>query len=575
MSVFSFNFIILLNWAFIPWIYFILSDYIAMAASQNPIVSISQGSLKGKWKDKDQVAIFKGIPYAKPPVGDLRWKAPQPVEAWTNLRSAKKHAPIAMQRGTELAIFLGALIEGQGWGRLKTWLVKSLLHIVPKPKESEDCLYLNIRTPKPDSSAKLPVMVWIHGGDHQDGSAIEPFYTGNAIPKEGIVYVTINYRLGLMGYFAHPELKAESPEGVCGNYGTLDQIAALQWVQDNIHAFGGDPNNVTIFGESAGGESVAHMMTSPLAKGLFHKAIMQSPANGGQMIHMSRKFLNYASAEAYGLAFAKIAGVQGEDQLKQLRSMPANKIQKIASDQSQSGSFYPIIDGYVLPKSPFSAFQLGTQNKVPLLIGSNAHEGTLIYPLIPAPLPEYHYADMKEDVLPGFMQKEFGEDLDRLLELYPGLIRREVDEEARFLGHAMFGSKARFYAEQAALNGPAAYYYMFTRVPPSSSQTAGAFHAAELSFVHGTSTPILPLDEKDKVLSAHMIKYWTRFAKTGNPNGEGSPQWSEFDPEYPQWMNLGIADMGMKEVDIEENYQILNRRTRRLVEAMEKLKAKA
>ena len=208
-----------------------------------------------------------------------------------------------------------------------------------------------------------------------------------------------------------------------------------------------------------------------------------------------------------------------------------------------------------------------------MIIGSNTDEGTLIHPLIPAPLPEYHYAEMKEDVIPGFMRDEFGEDLNRLLELYPGLLKREQKEEARFLGDAMFGSKARFYAETAAKSGPASYFYSFTRVPPSPTQTAGAFHAAELPFVHGTDTPVLPLDEKDRGLSALMITYWTRFAKEGNPNGEGTPEWENFDPENPTCMHLGIEEQGMKEISLEETYQILNRRTVRLIDAMKKLEA--
>lgn len=547
--------------------------YNTMAVKQNPVVSTSLGKLEGKWNKKDNIAVFKGIPYAQAPIGDLRWKAPEKLHSWEGVRSAQKYGSVAWQRGTEFLTFFHALIDGQGWGKLKVWLIKTLFRFAPKPKESEDCLYLNVRTPSIDTKAKLPVMVWIHGGDHQDGSSIDPYYVGNAIPKEDIVYVSINYRLGLMGYMAHPELSAESPQGVSGNYGTLDQVAALQWVQDHIAAFGGDPDNVCIFGESAGGESVAHMMTSPLAKGLFHKAIMQSPANAGQMTHLSQRFLNYPTAEEQGQSFARTVGLTEENQIEKLRNMPAKDLQKVASAIQEGGSFYPNIDGHVLPKSPFSAFHEGEQHKVPLIVGSNSDEGSIIHPLIPAPLPEYHYVEMKEDVLPGYMQEEFGKDLNRLLELYPGLLKREQQEESRFLGDAMFGSKARFYAEEAAKSGPASYFYTFTRVPPSPTQTVGAFHAAELPFVHGTDTPVLPLDEKDKVLSSIMIKYWTNFAKSGNPNVAGNPDWNTFNSESPEWMYFGLEEVSMKKVALEEEYKILNNRTVKLIEAMKKLKA--
>ena len=327
-----------------------------MAEKQNSIVSTSLGKLEGKWNVKDKIAIYKGIPYAQAPVGDLRWKAPVKLNPWEGVRSAQKYGPVAWQRGTEFLIFFNALIDGQGWGKIKVWLIKTLFRFAPKPKESEDCLYLNIRTPSIDPKSKLPVMVWIHGGDHQDGSSIDPYYVGNAIPKEGIVYVSINYRLGLMGNLAHPELSAESPHGVSGNYGTLDQIAALEWVQEHISAFGGDANKVTIFGESAGGESVAHMMTSPLAQGLFHKAIMQSPANGGQMIHLSQKFINYPTAEEQGQSFAQILGLTKENQIEKLRNMSAKDIQKVTSSIKEGGNFYPNIDGYVFTRKPIFCF---------------------------------------------------------------------------------------------------------------------------------------------------------------------------------------------------------------------------
>jgi len=544
-----------------------------MSASPSPIVSTTCGKIQGQWQNQDQIAVFKGIPFARPPLGELRWSPPVPAEKWEGIRPATKFAPFAWQRGTDIHKFIDNLVNGQGWGFWRTFFIKSLLKVVPMPRQSEDCLYLNVRTPAPGPQAKLPVMVWIHGGDHQDGSAAEPFYDSNALPQREVVTVSINYRLGLMGYLAHPELTATSEQGVSGNYGTLDQIAALQWVQENIAAFGGDPANVTIFGESAGGESVAHLLCSPLARGLFHKAIMQSPANSGQMYHLFHPFIDYPSGEELGVAFAQKAGISGSKQLQQLRAMPARKLYQVLRKELLLGNFYPLIDGYVLPQSPLQAFHEGRQANVPLLLGSNRDEGSIIHPLFPTPLIEFRYRDMPADRLPDYMQQEFGADLPRLLELYPGIASREPRAESALLGESMFGHRVRFYAEEATKNGQAVYLYMFTRVPPSPRQTIGAFHAAELPFVHGKNTPVLPLSKQDLALSASMMDYWTHFAKTGTPNDGRQPEWTAFSPETPRWMVLDTGSVGMQQVDLEEQYAIFTRRTLRQIDALKQVQS--
>lgn len=336
-----------------------------------PPVQTQAGKITGLYEEDERVtkpiAVFKGIPYAQPPVGPLRWKPPRPLVPWDGVRKADAFGPAPIQLQADIELFMDALIEGQGWGWFKRNLVKLLLHFAPEPEQSEDCLYLNIRSPALDPDALLPVMVWIHGGDHQDGSAGDIFYDSNALSQRGVVVVSINYRLGLMGFLAHPRLSRESEHAVSGNYGTLDQIAALRWVQENVRAFGGDPDNVTIFGESAGGESVAHMMTSPLAQGLFHKAIMQSPANGGQMRHLRRPFLAYRAGEDVGQTFADHFVPRGEDQLARLRRLPAEELYSLARKR-QFHVFYPLIDGYVLEKSPFEAFLDRGQARVPLLL---------------------------------------------------------------------------------------------------------------------------------------------------------------------------------------------------------------
>ena len=541
--------------------------------ANNPIVNTISGKLEGTWQANNTIAVFKGIPFAKPPVGDLRWRPPQAVEPWEGIKKAQQFGSFAWQQGTFIEGFVNALLEGQGWGRVKKFFMKNLLKIAPKPKQSEDCLYLNVRTPSIEVNAKLPVMVWIHGGDHQDGSGGEVFYDNNAISERGVVTVTINYRLGLMGYYTHPELTQESEQKVSGNYGTLDQVAALKWVKENIAAFGGDPDNVTIFGESAGGESVAHMLGSPLSKGLFHKAILQSPANSGQMMHLSVPFLDYPSGEDRGIAFAAKIGITGDNQLEKLRQLPAKKLQELVVNQEpELNNFYPVIDGYVIPKSPFEIFHDGEQHQVPILLGSNADEGTLIHALMPTPSVEYRFRPMESNKLPSIFYEIFREEADQLFSLYPGLERRADKAEKDFLGDDMFGAKARFYAEKIANSSQPAYLYFFNRTPPSSSQTAGAFHAAELAFVHGTSTPILPLDKADLKLSATMINYWTQFAKTGNPNGNEQKEWTTFNPAQPQWMILGTKKIGMESINREQKYMLLMAKMNRQIQAMKNLR---
>ncbi|MCB0853434.1 MAG: carboxylesterase family protein [Bacteroidetes bacterium] len=544
-----------------------------MPSQPHPLVKTSLGQIQGSWSKKDSIAVFKSIPYAKPPIGDLRWRPPQPVEKWDGILKATKYGAMAWQRMADFKTFIRALIDGQGWNGLRTWLIKNLMLIAPTPKESEDCLHLTVRTPSLDPEAKLPVMVWIHGGDHHDGSSFDPFYNGNEIPKRDIVLVSINYRLGLFGYFMHPELLGESPDGVCGNYGLMDQIAALQWVKEHISAFGGDPDNVTVFGQSAGGESVAHLMTSPLAKGLFHKAIMQSPANSGQMYHLFEPFLDYPSGLELGKQFSVKLGISGENQIGQLRNIPAKKLQKIATQEKKLGCFYPVIDGKILPQSPFAAFYEGNQTQIPMIIGSTGNEASLLHAVFPTPLIEFRYRDFPENQMPEFVREAFGEDIDKLLELYPGLEVRDRKAEQDLLGDTMFGAKTRFYAECAEKSGQSAFLYLFNRVPPSPKQTAGAFHGSDLSFTHGTNTPILPLNKADLKLSKTLITFWTNFARTGQPGKAEGQSWTEFSHENPQWMVFENAFLGMEEVSREEKYKLLNRLTVRYIEMMQNIKS--
>ena len=540
-----------------------------MPGRTRPEVEVEQGRLAGR--SKGGVAVFRGVPFAAPPVGDRRWRPPAPPEPWTGTRDAAADGPMAIQRAAGIEQFMHALFTGHGWSDTRVKVLEKVFEKAPKPPQSEDCLHLTVRTPSPDPAAKLPVMVWIHGGDHQDGSGSDIFYASNALAKHGVVTVSINYRLGVMGYFAHPELVDESEHGVAGNYGTLDQIAALEWVRDNIAAFGGDPGNVTIFGESAGGESVIHMMTSPLARGLFHRAIPQSPGNGGQMIHLDRPFLAYDSALAMGESFAAKLGVTGAGQLERLRALTADEIYEVARGDDELGSQYPIIDGYVLPESPFVAFAEGRQADVPMMIGSNADEGTALRAVLPAPMTEYRHRPLPEGRLQPEMAEAFGDDIARLVEIYPGLDRRDDGAEADFVGDYLFGSRVFWYARHHRAAGHPTHLYMFTRTPPNDRQTLGAYHAAELAFVHGSRLPILPMTKDDKALSAEMMRYWTDFAEAAHPNGAAAttahPYWPRFDPAKPHWMRF---DHKIEHVPVDRlaQYEVMTARMERLVEQL-------
>ena len=535
-----------------------------MAKREAPVVDVVQGSLRGSWKSKDTVAVFKGVPFAAPPVGNLRWRPPQQPASWSGVRDALKDGPMAIQRAADLELFMHAILTGQGWGKARVGLLKNLVKYMPQPKQDEDCLYLSVRSPNTDRSAKLPVMVWIHGGDHQDGSGSDVYYNSNALAATGVVTVSINYRLGVMGYLAHPELVAESEHGVAGNYGTMDQIAALEWVRDNISGFGGDPDNVTIFGESAGGESVMHLMASPLARGLFHRAVPQSPANGGQMVHLDKPLHNISSGMDVGTKFAEALGVSGLGQLAKLRAMSVDQLYGLARSDRYLGNHYPVIDGHVLPESPFVAFAQGRQAPVPLMIGSNADEGTLIRPVLDAPMVDFRHSPTPASGLQPEIAEAFGSDTTRLLELYPGLDNQNLQAEIRFMGDHMFGARAYYYARHHAAAGHQTYLYHFARVPKSPKQTAGAYHAAELPFVHGSSVPIFPMTAEDKALSKEMIGYWTDFAKAGDPNGGSRPAFPTFSPDDPRWLRLDHRVVA-EPVTRREQYEIFNARTDRLV----------
>jgi para-nitrobenzyl esterase len=466
------------------------------AASSAPRVKTHSGEVEGKVEGS--VHAFLGIPYAAPPVGDRRWKAPVPAAKWNGLRQATDFGPHCMQ--------------GPVYGDMK----------FRDPGGSEDCLTLNVWVPA-SHAGKLPVMVWIYGGGFVAGTTSEARQDGTNLAKHGVIVVSMNYRLGVFGFFVHPELAKESGHNSAGNYGLLDQLLALKWVHENIAAFGGDPENVTIFGESAGSFSVSAQMASPLAKGLFQKAIGESGAafySGG---------LRFEPAAVREEKDVKLVSEKlGVSTLAELRAIPAQKLlEEFAPPKSRGFDFGPDIDGYFLPESAAAIFAAGKQNDVALLAGWNHDEDSFAIVLNPQkPTAE----SMKAEA-----QKNFGDKADEFLKLYPTddehLMRSAIDFASdRFIG---FSTWAWMEAQSKTGTKPI-YRYRFDLGPPTApgAPKLGAYHSSEIEYVFGQldSKKDVAWVEDNRQLSELMQKYWTNFARSGDPNGPGLPRWPMYTP---------------------------------------------
>ena len=464
------------------------------AASSAPQVKTEQGIVEGK--DDGTVRAFLGIPYAAPPVGDLRWKPPVAASKWTGVLKAAEFGSHCMQGNV-----FGDMVFHDAGG-------------------SEDCLTLNVWVPAKAPREKLPVMVWIYGGGFVAGSTSEGRQDGSHLAQQGVVVVSMNYRLGIFGFFVHPELAKESGRNAAGNYGLLDQTAALRWVQDNIAAFGGDPGNVTIFGESAGSFSVSAQMASPLAKGLFQKAIGES---GGAFDSGGIPFESLAAREEKDAkAVSEKLGVQT---LAQLRAIPAQKLlEAFAPPQSRGFDFGPDVDGYFLSESVPAIFAAGKQNDVPLLAGWNHDEGSFNIVFN----PQKPTADsMKVDA-----QKEFGDKSAEFLRLYPTDTDEHVQRSAMdFAGDQFIAWSTWEWIEKQSKTGKQPIYrYRFDSAPQSADPKApqlGAYHSAEIEYVFGQldSKTGMKWSTDDRQLSDAMQKYWANFARGGDPNGAGLPKW--------------------------------------------------
>jgi para-nitrobenzyl esterase len=474
-------------------------------------VKIDTGRLKGV--THEGVVSFKGIPFALPPVGDLRWRPPQPVAPWTGVRPASDYGPDCMQKP-----FPGDAAP---------------LGVTP----AEDCLYMNVWTPEGSAGKKLPVMVWIYGGGFVNGGSSPTVYDGSQFVKRGVVFVSFNYRLGRFGFFAHPALSKESPNGPLGNYGYMDQIAALQWVRRNVAAFGGDPGNVTLFGESAGGGSVLTMMTSPMAKGLIHKAVIES--GGGRTLLMGQRYLNKAgaggtpSAESVGVAFAKSASIEGEDAaaLAALRKLPAEAIVAGMNMASMGTPTYagPMVDGKIVVETPAEAYAAGRGAKIPTMVGANSAD---------IGFPRGRTID---DLL-----APFGEDREKAKAAYdPSGAGKVMEIGQAIAADQMMVEPARFTARSIVLASAPAYLFRFSYVAESMRKQwqRGAPHATEIPFVFDTVAAKYGKDlaAADKATAEAANAYWVNFAKTGNPNGAGLPQWPAYSPKTEMLMDFSLT----------------------------------
>jgi para-nitrobenzyl esterase len=496
------------------------------SAGSNAIASVSNGQLRGSLTS-DGVAVFKNIPFAEPPVGNLRWREPVPAKPWTGVRDATVFGPMCHQSGN-----------------------RNLPH-------GEDCLQLNIWTPRWPMKSSVPVMVWFHGGGNTAGSGVEALFNGEALARHGVVLVTTNYRLGIFGFFAHPELTKESIHHASGNYGLLDQIQALRWVQQNIARFGGNPANVTIFGESAGAADVNSLIASPLTKGLFVRAIAQSGPISAQT--------PLADAEKRNVEFSAKLGFTGEQTLAKLRAIPDTELQEKvgggapgapgAPGAARAGRGEPgaaasgpmmgiVVDGWVLPEPPTKTYADGRQQKVPLMIGSNSQE-----------MQGARGATGPVDFA-QLVSQRYGPLADRALTLY-GLNGASEPQPDPQYGTVMTqwttdtsfrcGTVQELVWHTAA--GNPGYQYQFSRTV-HGQEAQGAPHASEIPFVFGTLAvwqERRQYNESDQRYAAQMQQYWVNFAKTGNPNGGSLVKWPKFDATRRAYLDFTDAGPVAKE----------------------------
>ncbi len=496
--------------------------FVSIACAQSPYrVPTANGEVEGQFEDG--VRVFKGLPYAAAPVGPLRWRSPQAPASWRGVRPAFSFGRACPQTPSK---------------------------DLPLTDMSEDCLTLNVWTPARRPGARLPVMVWLHGGSFEAGSARMPIYDGANLARRGVVLVTLNYRLGALGFFSHTQLDEEAKaEGVpTANYGLLDQIAALKWVRANIEAFGGDPGNVTLFGESAGGISVLALMTAPSARGLFHKAIVQS--GGGRWIAPSLEASSgkFLSAHQIGEKAASAFQLTPENAAAGLR---AKSWQDIAERLRQAGvlDHTPFLDGQLLTDQMEPVFERGDQAPVPLIVGANSYEGVLLR-------KELHVT--RKDV-----ERAAGAQFDELSAMYPPqLIMTDGFLADHIWGDAHFVEPARMIARSAAHKRLPVYHYNFDFQPPLLRLLGGSPHGLEVAYALGTLRNVVPfplnalMHRHNYTVSRLMMTYWTNFAKTGDPNTSGELEWPGFKEGAEETLVFGNAGLSIERDYLKERLDL-------------------
>lgn len=474
----------------------------------NPIsaqLKINDGLIAGYKSKEGAISIYKGIPFATPPVGDLRWKAPQPVKPWKGVKECIKFAASPIQSPPV---------------RFSMWTEE---YLIPPEPISEDCLYLNVWTPAKTPKEKFPVLVWIYGGGFQSGGAAVPIYDGESFARRGVVFVSINYRVGVFGFFSHPDLTKESGKNASGNYGLMDQIAALEWVKRNINSFGGDASNVTIAGQSAGSMSVNCLVASPVAKGLFNKAIAHSGA-----FMLSSPLRSNTSLKSAEVAGEKVMKSFNLSSLQELRRVSAEDLFKKAG----AGAGGPIVDGFILPDPVSKIFEEKKENPVSLLTGWNQDEGFLFGPIKNAEA-------FKADV-----EKTFGTNASKILSYYPASDNEQAALSQLYLSRdQVFGVQNYVWANVQASHGSEVFVYRFTRKVPAVGEYVkyGAFHTGEVPYAYDNLKFVdRPWEEVDHLLAKNMVTYWTNFVKTGNPNGQSLPNWPAYSESSKKIMLLGL-----------------------------------
>ena len=474
-------------------------------------ITIETGDLSGVYSSDGKVKVYAGIPYAAPPLGELRWKSPQPAKKWEGVRKADHFSAIAMQTRTPLPLARG--------------VAKALGTVAPEYYEpmDEDCLYLNVWAPARKSVEPYPVLVFIHGGALRSGSGSEDMYNGEEAARNGVIMVTINYRLGVFGYLSLPELSEESGKG-SGNYGLLDQIAALEWVQRNIAKFGGDPSKVTVAGESAGSQSVSALCASPLAKDLFRAAIGESATFVAPVL--ASPLFTQDRAEQNGLKYMADCDATS---LAELRAMKAEDLLK-----HELSEISICVDGYALPELAWDIFAKGGQNDVALLAGYNAEEGTL-FTIGQNPSPESYDKSLRDI---------FGDKADAVKALYPGTSKEEAKRSAeQITGLYSIGWPTWKWAEAQSKSGACpTYLYYYTHVSSSGMQP---FHGTEMSYAYFNPDTQTKWDNKDRTFARKMFTYWMNFVKTLNPNGNGLPRWQSYQEAPNLILELGDSNIGM------------------------------